>query len=233
MSTKIEEIDSTFSEIWSCKKNLVCGDLFLNPGLANDIFFNKLTNITCLDDSMISEAVLEFKKINSQVFVYSLNYPDLENFLIKRNFIYHDSQHVLKKDTASQVKSEPEKISQVNSKVWAMVFCKAYDCMDWLDTVDSIVKNSISQIEYYVDSTHSACVALIKRNSILGLYCLGTVPSKRNQGLASSLIDFALWKVKYENLDFLVLETYEKDGLLDFYKKLGFEDLYQKKIYTI
>ena len=58
-------------------------------------------------------------------------------------------------------------------------------------------------------------------------------PEKRKKGLATLLINYALNKVKSRNLDFLMLETYHRDGLLDFYSKLGFEKVYEKKIYTI
>ncbi len=233
MNPKIEEIDSAFSEIWSKNKKMECGDLFLNSNLKDDVFFNKLTNITCLSESMINDAIHEFKKHSSKVFVYSLNYPELDKFLLARNFVYYDTQYVLKKDSHSSKTKEPEKISPTKSMIWASIFCNSYDCMDWLETVDSIVKNSASQIEYYVDTTHSACMALIAKSSILGLYCLGTIPEKRKLGLASSLIDFALWKVKQEKLDFLMLETYGKDNLLKFYERLGFENLYYKTVFTI
>ncbi len=233
MISKTEEVDSAFSEIWSNKKRLECGDLFLNSHLPNDIFFNKLTNVTCLSESMINETIQEFKKIHSRIFVYSQNYPEFENFLLKHSFIHYDNQYVLKKDKTHSSKREIEKISLHNSMIWSEIFCKAYDCVDWLQSVDSIVKNSTSQIAYYVDKTHSSCMALIEKNSILGLYCLGTIPERRGQGLASNLIDFALQKVNNENLDFLMLEVYRKDNLLEFYKKLGFEVLYEKKVYTI
>lgn len=233
MTQKIEEIDSTFTEIWSTKKKMECGDLFLNSNLSDDVFFNKLTNITCLSESMINESINEFKKHNSKVFVYSLNYHDLDKFLLERNFSYYDTQHVLKKNSHTSTKNEVEKISPTKSMIWARIFCNSYDCMDWLETIDSIVKNSATQIEYYIDKTQNACMALIKKSSILGLYCLGTLPEKRKQGIASSLIDFALEKVTQEKLDFLMLETYGKDDLLKFYEKLGFENLYQKTIYTI
>ena len=233
MIPKMEEIDSAFSRIWSTEKKLECGDLFLNSSLSDDIFFNKLTNITCLSESMINESVNEFKKHNSQVFVYSLNYPELDEFLQERNFRYCDTQYVLRKNSHSSTKNEVEKIQPMKSMIWATIFCNSYDCMDWLETVDSIVKNSASQIEYYVDKTHGACMALIEKSSILGLYCLGTLPEKRKQGFASSLIDFALGRVTQKKLDFLMLETYGKDGLLKFYEKLGFENLYQKTVYTI
>jgi GNAT superfamily N-acetyltransferase len=76
-------------------------------------------------------------------------------------------------------------------------------------------------------------MALCEKNSILGLYCLGTVPDKRRQGFAKSLIDFALSEVKSRGLDFLLLETYGKDNLMNFYSKLGFDTVYEKTVYTI
>lgn len=233
MIQKIEEIDFTFSRIWGTEKKMECGNLFLNSNLSDDAFFNKLTNITCLSESMINESINEFKKHNSQVFMYSLNYPELDEFLLEKNFHYYDRQHVLKKNSHSSTKNEVEKIQPTKSMIWATIFCNSYDCTDWLKTVDSIVKNSASQIEYYVDKTHSACMALIEKSSILGLYCLGTLPEKRKQGIASSLIDFALGKVEQKKLDFLMLETYGRDNLLKFYEKLEFENLYQKTVYTI
>ncbi|MGB9003506.1 MAG: GNAT family N-acetyltransferase, partial [Nitrosotalea sp.] len=119
------------------------------------------------------------------------------------------------------------------SILWSKTFCNSYDCHDWLVPVDDIVKKSLSSIGYYVDDSISSCVALYEKNSMLGLYCLGTIPSMRKKGLAVLLIDFALSEVKKRNLELLMLETYQRDGLLDFYLKLGFKEIYRKNIYTI
>jgi GNAT superfamily N-acetyltransferase len=76
-------------------------------------------------------------------------------------------------------------------------------------------------------------MALYEKNSVLGLYCLGTIPHMRKQGFAATLIDFALHEAHSRNLQFLILETYGQDNLVNFYSKLGFENVYSKKIYTI
>ena len=168
-------------------------------------------------------------------FVYTLNNPRLEDFLLKKNFKFYDTQHVLKKDTILEGEnSSIHHIEKKDSRLWAEVFCKSYDCYEWIGEVNKIVQNSFSQVEYLVDAKQNAsCVALYEKNSILGLYCLGTLPEKRKKGLATLLIKYALNKVKIKNLDFLMLETYQRDGLLGFYSKLGFEKVYEKKIYTI
>ncbi|HSD05205.1 MAG TPA: GNAT family N-acetyltransferase [Nitrosopumilaceae archaeon] len=212
-----------------------CGTLFANEKLPNDIFFDKLTNITCLSEKMIDEAIALFKKYNTQPYVYVLDNPDLEKMLVKKGFVLYDTQHVLTKNSDSNLEhSAMHHVAKKDSLLWAEIFCKSYDCLEWIDEVNSIVRNSVSQIEYLVDSEHNAsCVALYEKNSILGLYCLGTIPEYRKRGLGKSLINYALTQVKRKNLDFLMLETYEKDNLIEFYSNLGFEKIYEKKVYSI
>jgi len=99
--------------------------------------------------------------------------------------------------------------------------------------VASILEKSLQSVGYFVDESGSSCMALYEKDSVLGLYCLGTVPDKRNRGTAASLIDFASGEVNSKNLEFLMLETYGKDNLLEFYSKLGFEQVYSKTVFTI
>lgn len=233
MISKIESNDNGFTKLWSSASQLECGTLFLNPELSDDLFFNKLTNVTCTSEKMISESIKQFQKNKSTLYVYCLNYPKLEEYLKNMGFVYYDTQHVLKKSTTSSEKSSPTKITTRTIPLWAEIFCEAYDCPDWEETVSSILKSSLSSAEYYVDESKSSCMALYEKNSILGLYCLGTIPSRRKQGAASSLIDFASYEVASRNLDFLMLETYERDDLSKFYSTLGFEKIYSKQIYTI
>ncbi|CUR51949.1 protein of unknown function [Nitrosotalea devaniterrae] len=233
MISQIESNDTGFTRLWSDAIPMPCGTLFLNPKLADDIFFNKLTSVTCIDDTMIEKSLEDFKKNHSVPYVYSLNYPEFENMLEKKGFVHHDTQYVLKKNLLPQKKPNAIKITLDNIDTWTGIFCKAYDCQAWSQTVSSILEKSISYVDYFVDESHSACVALYEASSILGLYCLGTVPDKRNRGLAASLIDFALHEVDSMHLEFLMLETYKRDNLLEFYSKLGFQEVYYKTVYTI
>ena len=229
---EIEENDIEFTSLWSQAVALECGTIFLNSELASDIFFNKLTNITCTSESMIDEALLLFHKYDTTPFVYSLQYSELDELLQHKNFTHYDTQYVLKKN-ASQKTSNVYRITNDDSMLWSKTFCNAYDCYDWITPVDKIVKNSLSSIEYYVDESISSCMALYEKNSLLGLYCLGTIPSMRRTGLAESLIGFAQSEVSRRKLKFLILETYQRDNLLGFYSKLGFQEIYRKNIYTI
>lgn len=234
MIDKIESNDLGFTGIWSKTTALECGTLFMNANLPDDLFFDKLTNITCLSEDMIDYAIDVFQKNHMRPFVYVLNNKSLEELLLAKNFRLYDIQHVLKKQALESETFRVHHVEKKDSLLWAEVFCKSYDCYEWIDEVNRIVRGSFSQVEYLVDAEHNAsCVALYEKNSILGLYCLGTLPEKRKKGLAKLLINYALNKVKTKNLDFLMLETYQRDNLLGFYSKLGFEKLYEKKIYTI
>ncbi|MHB8603501.1 MAG: GNAT family N-acetyltransferase [Nitrosotalea sp.] len=233
MISKIESNDVGFTGIWSDAVKLDCGMLFLNPNLADDLFFNKLSSITCINEKMMETSLEHFQKNHSVPYVYSLNYPELENMLEKKGFVHYDTQHALKKNTLPQKKPNAIKITHDTVDIWTGIFCDAYDCHEWSKTVSSILEKSLSSVDYFVDDSHSACVALYETESVLGLYCLGTVPGKRNHGMASLLIDFALHEVSSRHLEFLMLETYERDNLLEFYSKIGFQKVYHKTVYTI
>ena len=231
--TRLEEISQSFTGLWANSVSLKCGTFFFNPSLPNDIFLDKLTNITCISDEMLDYALILFAKHGTTPYVYALNYPKLEEKLLAKNFRLYDVQHVLIKVPNSSKISKARMISTDDSMLWSKTFCQAYDCHDSMHSVDEIVKRSISFIGYYVDDSISSCVALYEKNSMLGLYCLGTIPNMRKKGHAVSLIDFALAEVKKRNLESLMLETYNRDGVLDFYLKLGFKEIYKKNIYTI
>ena len=233
MIQQIESNDEGFTGMWSSCTSLDCGILFLNPKLRGDLFFNKLSSVTCTSEKMIDEAVIQFKKNHSKPYVYSLNYPELEKMLKRKGFSYHDTQHVIKNNRLSTKKTQVTKISPDNVSLWTGIFCESFDCPTWKGPVNEILKNSLSAVQYFVDESSSSCMALYEKNSILGLYCLGTIPGKRKLGIASSLIDFALSEVKSRNLEALILETYEKDNLIKYYSNLGFENVYCKKIFTL
>ncbi len=231
MIQQIESNDIGFTGMWSNATKFDCGILFLNQKLADDVFFDKLTGITCISDDMIEKALEYFRQNHSVPYVYSLNYPELDAMLEKKGFTRYDVQHVLKR-TRPAKKANVVKITHGDIDLWTGIFCKAYDCLDWSNTVSSILENTLHSVDYFVDESGSSCMALYEKNSILGLYCLGTIPSMRRRGTAASLIDFASYYAASKNLT-LILETYEKDNLLEFYSKLGFDQVYYKTVYAI
>lgn len=231
--SRLEALDLAFTGFWSQSISLTCGRFYFNDELPNDVFFNKLTSISCLDEVFLKESLMLFKNHHTIPYFYILNGLDLEEKLIKKNFMHFDTQHVLVRLPGETNSSNVHRISQVESTRWSEIFCAAYDCNEWLQSVNAIVKKSANSVEYYIDESMSACVALYESKSLLSLYCLGTVPKMRHKGYAASLIDFALNEAKIRGVEFLMLETYGRDKLLDFYFKLGFKEIYKKNIYTI
>jgi hypothetical protein len=229
----MESNDDSFTGFWSSLKKMECGSLFLNPSLSDDIFFNKLTSVTCLSEKMIDESLVKFQQNHSKPYIYSLCFPEFEDLLKRKGFVYFDTLQVLKKRSSPTKIPDVIQISPEQIPLWTRIFCEAYDCLEWTEPVTSILKNSIGQVRYYVDESKSSCMALYEKNSILGLYCLGTISDRRKQGNAESLVDFALHEVNLRHLELLMLETYESDNLVDFYSKLGFEKVYHKTIFTI
>lgn len=229
----MEKIDEAFTGLWSKPTKLQYGTFFFNVEFSNDIFFNKLTGVTYVNDEILDDVITLFNDNHTTPYVYSLNRPDLEEKLLAKNFRLHDTQHVLTKNYGAKSNHVARRVSSDESTPWSKIFCEAYDCHDWMDAVDRIVKGSTESVEYYINETASSCMALYESNSILGLYCLGTIPGMRGKGFAASLIGFALDEVKRRKLELLMLETYGMDGLLDFYLKLGFRKEYEKNIYTI
>ncbi|MDE1843022.1 MAG: GNAT family N-acetyltransferase [Thaumarchaeota archaeon] len=233
MIPQIEENDMGFTSLWSNAKKMECGVLFLNPLFVDDLFFNKLSNVSCTSEQMIDESLKYFKQEHLSPCVYSVNYKELENLLERKGFVHHDTLHVLKRNNVETRKINTIKINHDTASLWSGIFCRAYDCLEWEDNVTTTVANSLHYADYFVDESKSSCVALYEKNNILGLYCLGTLPGRRHGGLGSLLVDFASSEVKSRSLECLILETYGRDNLLKFYSKLGFEQVYEKKVYTI
>ena len=155
MISKMEENESGFTGLWSKMTNLECGTFFVNPNLPNDIFFDKLTNIACINEKMIDEALVLFEKNKTQPFVYVLENKKLEELLLKKNFKLYDTHHIMKKSPFSKMEYNPvHHISRKDSLLWTEVFCTSYDCLDWSEEVNSVVRNSISYVEYFVDSDY-------------------------------------------------------------------------------
>lgn len=233
MIEQLEENDSRFTSLWSNSIKLACGIVYENPRLQDDQFFNKLANVTCISQSMIDEAITHFNKNNTRPFVYSLNNKELENFLQQQGFSKHDTLHVLIKKSQVQNCNKVRKISDDEIPLWSEIFCESFYCHEWKSEIISILQRTILHADYYVDDSNSGCTVLYQSDGILGLYCLGTIPSARKKGIASSIVEFACAEAASRNLQFLMLETYGRDNLRKFYSELGFEEVYSKEVFTI
>jgi GNAT superfamily N-acetyltransferase len=243
----MEYNEATFCSLWTQHIRIKnCADLFINEKFADDYFFNRLNIVVSLDiNSVIEESIRIFSERALNCYVYISDYDKhLESILLKKGFFLIDILHVLKFDLNNikndEIKFEVTKIDSHLIPVWIDVFCESFEASDWKSEVEKIVKLHfreltllMSYIKYNYNKMPSGCVALFNRYNLMGLYCLGTLSPFRGQGIAKNMIKKSLRVARQENLDFLFLQTFNKEGLIKFYKRMGFQIAYNKKIYVL
>lgn len=87
----------------------------------------------------------------------------------------------------------------------------------------------VSLFESRADGKTAGVMALFKTPGLLGLYCLGTTPGQRGQGIATGLLASAANIARRERRK-LVLQTLVSDGAAEFYQKRGFVEMYSKLV---
>jgi hypothetical protein len=243
----MEYNESTFCSLWTQHIRIKdCADLFINEKLADDYFFNRLNNVSCRDiDSVIEESIRIFSERGLNCYVCISDYDKyLENILLKNGFCLIDIMHVLKFDLNNAENNEYKiqviKIDLHSLPVWIDVFCKSFDANDWKSEVEKVVNLHFKELTLLLSYTNdscskipSGCVALFNRYNLMGLYCLGTLCPFRGQGMAKKMVKICLRIARQEKLDFLFLQTFSKEGLIQFYKRVGFQIAYNKKIYVL
>lgn len=237
----------TFCSLWADHTKIKnCADIFINKKLAGDYFFNRLDNIACYDiESAIKESVKVFLDYGSDCYVYvQKNDMNLEKMLLKMDFTLLDTMHVLKsnftKIAHNEQKIHVNTIDISSLPVWIDVFCRSFEVRDWKSEVERIIKKHFDELTLlvsYLENNQSripaGCCALFNRYSVMGLYCLGTVESFRGKGLAKKMITVSLDLARRQNLSSVFLQTLTNERLTQFYKKMGFQLIYKKKIYML
>jgi len=199
-------------------------------------------------DFAIEESVRVFleKRLNCYVYVKN-NEGILEELLLKRGFMLIDTMQVLMSPhiNINNIKYENNKIVVIRIgmdliPLWIDIFCNSFDALDWKDEVEKIVnshyKDLVLLLSYTDDNTSKipiGCAALYHRHGIIGLYCLGTIESFRGKGSAKQIIKISMEIARNEGFSFLFLQAFTNEQFIDFYKKMGFQMLYKKKIYTL
>ena len=219
-----------------------CVDILVNEKLTQDYFFNRLTNMTCSDNaSAIDECVRIFlnKGTNCYIYVTDDN-KKLNSILLEKGFTLVDTMSVLRSTTINAIRYDNKvidviKIDRDSIPIWVDVFCHAFDVLDWKYEVERIIKSHFKELTLllsFLNSIPAGCAALLHRSSLIGLYCLGTLPAFRGQGIATNIIKVALGIAQKRQLNFIFLQAFANEGFISFYNKLGFQTLYKKKIYA-
>jgi GNAT superfamily N-acetyltransferase len=244
----MENNESTFCSLWTERIEVNnCTDLFINEKFGEDYFFNRVNNIVdCHDNirSVLDESTRIFSERRLKCYVY-IDDSDtiLEKILLENRFTLLD--------TMQAFRSNMEKIQYENHKiyvdkidiallpVWIDVFCKSFNALEWKSEVQRILKMHFNELTFlvaYVKSNSSqipaGCALLFNQHKLTGLYCLGTVPSFRRQGLARKIINVSLDIARQQSSSFLICQAFTNEGFVEFYRRLGFRLVYKKKIYV-
>ena len=182
--------------------------------------------------------------MNCYIYVHDDD-KELESSLLERGFTLIDTMQVLKSNS-NEIEYDDcnihvNKIDIDSIPIWIDVFCKSFDIWNWKSEVEKVVKLHFKELILlisYIDNNNktripAGCTALLNRYDLMGLYCLGTVSSFRGQGLAKKVIKISLEIAREDGIDFLFLQTFTNEGFIHFYKKIGFQVLYKKRIFAL
>lgn len=239
MIEEMEDNENNFVALWSERVRLDCATLYANSVMLDDPFFNRVTDISCKEFcKMLDAAESEFAKRKVRPFVYCISDERLRKELHKRGFVLFDIMSVLLYEGRYKVKYSGdisiEKASRNKIEEWIDVYCSSFDSEKWRDEIALRVSNSFDRLQLYtayVKNSPTGCVALFEKNSLLGLYCLGTLAKYRSMGIATALIAISADTAKEKGLQ-LFLQTFKADGFINYYVKRGFTQIYTKEVYT-
>lgn len=140
---------------------------------------------------------------------------------------------VLDRDPVNAV----EAISHGGAEEWSLAYLEAFYGDDaLLDPVVHRVRDSLSKRSNRLllakrGGEVAGTVALHVGGGYVGLYCLGTVPAMRGKGVAGALI-WAAQELAVRRRTKVILQTFEADGVEDFYLKRGFRRAFAQGVYA-
>ncbi len=249
-------IDNKFFTLYN--KDLY-DDYFFNRTILNKCLNLNSENNTEIEKMMQTLLnVSNNKKINLFLHVSSRQ-TFLEKYLIKKNFEkideviglqypnYSDLTLNLDFDTFNNRFSNAQKILLIDNsdelKKWVNTYCLSFDiCSDKKPLIYTILKkkfnkfnfilSEINDIDETIGKTAGCCILYPYENS-LTLYCLGTQKEYRHKKVATNIIEFSIKFGKKNGYQIFGLQTLQSDNLLTFYKKKGFVEVYNNKIFLI
>ena len=120
-----------------------------------------------------------------------------------------------------------------NPRSWTWAYLRSfYGDTALSDAVGPLVMSlsksrQVTLLESRVNGDTAGVAALFKTPGVAGVYCVGTVPEHRREGVATGLIARAREMSESEGRT-MVLQTLKSDGVSGFYFKRGFEKIYSK-----
>jgi len=242
----IDENESSFCSLWSrTHQKIDCAELFLNPKLGDDYFFNRLNvKNSCSNISDILNS-LKSSHTNYHDSLYVHLICNNEN-CVKFSIPKFGTMKILGLDLnkyALESESDHIEIDVIDKNHlynWIEVFCRSFDSIHIKDEVTNIISKHYQKLtllvaHHYLDQVKyfAGCCLLYEKKDSIGMYCLGTIQHFQRKGVARELITSAARIAKNNGHNQLIVQTLTKEGYEEFYKKLGFRTIYEKMLYSI
>jgi ribosomal protein S18 acetylase RimI-like enzyme len=212
-------------------------------------FFNRAGFIVPEENpfSILAEIESVFAEHGSDSYIFIQNlrrYENLRTIIERRNYSIVDKMSILEVSSFSaniNPKVKVDIIEENEIDEWSETYLISfYGETKMLSTVRKIVNKLVQNKDVSLmlakfQGSPIGTLAIFRSEDINGVYCLGTRPSSRNLGAASTMLRSAYEMSVKEKARF-VLQTMLSDSIEEFYLKLGFikrytKDFFNRKLY--
>lgn len=234
-------------------------DIFYNEIIENDYFFNRVNLIQNIVETNevieIVKCLNEKRKVDRNDRKYFLYLPsellrNKENIMKNRNRI--DKIISLKSPKKLKMKSQSKEYSRKmilntsfekgNISNWIKLFCDIFDVCVLKKVLKKIIVNHRDKLipitllwktKNGLKTKPVGCGMMFDDGYSIAMYCLGTLPKYRNKCIGKHILNFGLSIAKLRGYRYFTLQTFENDGILNYYTNLGFTVINIRDIYVI
>lgn len=200
-------------------------------------FFNRAGGLTCEAATQVTRwAELELLRVGMDSTVLIFESCPAVSSLRASGYAEVDRMSVLEsKGPITGAEGAGSIVISDDPKRWTDVYLDSfYGGRDLEGVVTTIAtrlfdSKGVTLFESRVNGKTAGVMALFKTPRMLGLYCLGTLPEHRGQGIATGLLAKARSFARKEGRS-LILQTLISDGAAGFYKRRGFAETYSKLV---
>ncbi|MHB1868136.1 MAG: GNAT family N-acetyltransferase, partial [Nitrososphaerales archaeon] len=223
-------------------------DLYYNQRFSDDPVFNHaviddaiLESIDELDEESLHVLLYEVKSeairrnVPPTIFVerfWKIS-QRLEKVAIEDGYVIGGLMDILSKevnaDSDDLSKDQNDVIETRDVGLWNEIFMHSYSINPaWESELirrERLFSNDRNTVLFLAREKNetAGCMLLHKLpDDLVGIYCLGTLPERRNRGIAKSLIRTAEGYASRIGSKHLTLQTVARDGVTPMYEKMGF-----------
>lgn len=155
--------------------------------------------------------------------------------LLRSGYRQVDTMTVLFSDEPIEGGGSLEVTPSEDPRAWTSAYLRSfYGNEELTGTVEPMAASfakdeDVTLLESRAGGEVVGAAALFRTPGMIGAYCVGTVPERRKQGVATGLLSKAK-QVADAEARVLILQTLASDGVLRFYMDRGFEVAYDKLV---